>query len=105
METATAIGDDDLSFLLSLVARERAARVSPAWKTNMEAAIDEHGEACDAVWNELYRLLDERQSIGPPVGAAKRTRPELIKRDLKRDMKKALREALTASINQIVDDL
>ena len=101
MEAASGtVENDDLAFLLSLVARERAARNSSLWKTDTDAAVDEHGEACDAVWNELYRLLD-----GFPVEAAKPPRPETIKRALKRDMKKALKASLVNTVDQLVDDL
>jgi hypothetical protein len=99
-EPARAIDTDALSFLLSLVARERKARNSPLWKTDVDAASDEHGEACEAVWNELYRLLD-----GTPVEAAKPSRPELIKRYLKREMKRDLKSVLRGMIDQAVDDL
>ena len=69
---------DALTFLLSLAARERKARNSPLWKTDVEAAFEEHGQACEAVWDELYRLLD-----GTPVEAAKPARPDLMKRQMK----------------------
>lgn len=82
------------------LARERAARNSPLWKTNTETACEEHQEACEAVWNELYRMLDRI-----PVAAAKPSRPEVIKQGLKRDMKKELKSALRNVIDQMVDDL
>jgi hypothetical protein len=100
LEATATVDDDALSFLLSLVARELVARNSPLWKTDVEAAADEHCEACEAVWSELYRMLDKI-----PVEAAKPARPELIKRALKRDMKKALKAALSNTVDQLVDDL
>lgn len=94
------VQDGELNFLLSLVARERKARNSPRWKTDIEGACEDHGEACNAVWDELYRLLD-----GSPVEAAKPSRPELIKRALKQDMKQDLKAALGSAIDQLVSDL
>jgi hypothetical protein len=92
---------DELTFLLSLVARERAARNNTTlWKMNLDAAVEEHGEACEAVWSELYRMLDRI-----PVAAAKPSRPEVIKQGLKRDMKRELKSALRNVIDQMVDDL
>lgn len=86
-----------LAFLLSLVARERAARNSPLWKTDVDEAVSEHGDACDAVWDELYRLLD-----GTPT---KPHNPDTIKRDIKRELKKDLKASLGGMVDQLVDDL
>lgn len=90
---------DALGHLLALVARERQARNSPRWKTDIDAAIEEHSDACEALWADLYRLLDA--AGGETVSPARAERPELIKRNLKRLMKKQLK----ASLEQLIEDL
>jgi hypothetical protein len=55
-----ADGVRDLDALLSLVLETRRAEAGGQWKADPDAAIERYGEACDAVWRELNRLLDER---------------------------------------------
>ena len=56
-----------LDRLLELAAVARRRRDAPEWKRDPGDAIEAYGEACDAVWAELDRLLDERAAEGRPV--------------------------------------
>ena len=53
---------NELSHLLDLAEEANAAKNSPVWKSNIDAALNRHGSACDAVWAELDRLIAARKA-------------------------------------------
>jgi hypothetical protein len=54
-----------LSRILSLAAAERAASNAGMWKMNVEAAVEIHGQACEALYEALYAEIDKRDDIEP----------------------------------------
>jgi hypothetical protein len=93
----------DLENLLRLARRARDAHRSARWRTDIDAAIEEHGDACDQVWEELYRLLDAREADGAPVPMPK-SLPDprkLIKREVITRLKSELPEFVASIVDAI----
>lgn len=92
-----------LDRVLQLAALERGLRNSPAWKSDLDGAVEAHGAACDRLWDELYRLLDARERAGKPVS------PPPPPVDQIKELRKAalahLRAELPAMIAQALDEL
>jgi hypothetical protein len=106
MPTAPAVDtSDDLERILTMAERARRAFDSSLWRTDLDAAVEAHGDACEALWAELYRLLDDRNSSGDPVPAAKPTRPDLIAKNLKRKFKKELLAELPGMVRSAIENL
>lgn len=55
---------DDHMHLLALARRAFDAEQGPLWRDNPEAAVDRHGAACDALWDELQRQVDMQDGKG-----------------------------------------
>ena len=53
--------------LLQLGLSARDAEKSPLWKVDLGEAAERHGEACEALWAELYRQLDRLSAEGNQV--------------------------------------
>jgi hypothetical protein len=109
METApepTAPEDvrpDKLEHILQLAEAARRAHQSPKWKIAIDDAVEEHGEACERLWNELYRLLDERQAEGKPV--PKWQAPPDVRQEMRKKITRALKADLPAMIAAAVEDI
>jgi hypothetical protein len=90
----------ELDHVLALAAAERAAHDSPRWKTDIEGAVDIHSEAVEALYGELYRLLDARGQSGnvvrpfrPPPDMRKVLGAQIIDH-LKREIPELVRAAI-----------
>jgi len=101
------VSDDDgesaaatLDRILGLAARVRVAENSPNWKSNTGEANEVHGEACEAMWAELYRVLDIRSSSGQPV---KPPTPDDQQKKIKKKLLDELRIELPAAVKKILD--
>jgi len=55
--------------LLQLGLSARDAEKSPLWKVDVGEAAERHGEACDALWAEIYSQLDRFSAEGNRVAA------------------------------------
>lgn len=77
-----------LEKILWAAQKVRTLDKDPRWKTDIDAVMDEHGDACDIVWSLLNEMLDIRKARGEPVAPLK---PE---RALKDQMKKLMIEAV-----------
>lgn len=53
--------------LLQLAKRVFNAESGPNWKKNPAKAVEEHGAACDAFWNELRRQVDLYDDKTPEI--------------------------------------
>ena len=88
---------DDLDHILDLVAEERRLANAPGWKVADHEVIEAHGAACDALWKELYRLLDMRD----PAFMGRRVRTQ---EDLRRSVQTALARQLKESLPQLIEE-
>jgi hypothetical protein len=59
--------DAGLSRILRLAHAAFRAERSRLWKSDMGAALAAHGEACEALWDELERQLTARNAITDPA--------------------------------------
>jgi hypothetical protein len=79
------LAEDHLT-LLALAKAAIAAEQGPLWKTDVEAAADVHGAACNAVWDELRRQIDISEGRIPVIehpgrkqlALARRMRAEIL---------------------------
>ena len=92
---------DELEIILRLARRARDAERSPRWKTDIDSAIEAHGEACDDLWGELYRQLDNREAQGNPV--QKPHIPPDPRKQLKQEIVARLKAELPEMVNSIID--
>lgn len=94
---------ETLASILALVKRERSARDSSLWKSDMDVAFHKHGDAIDALFAELYRLLDEQEGSTGPVKAARPQTETEIKREITKRIIQALKEDLPDMVSNIID--
>lgn len=93
---------DNLEVILRLARRARDAERSPRWNTALEDAVAEHGDACDAVWAELYRQIDEREADGMPV--PKPFVPPDPRKQLKQEIVARLKAEIPVMVGSIIDE-
>ncbi len=93
---------DDFERVLQLAKVARDAANSPQWKTNTGDAVDLHGEACENLWEELYRLLDNRAAAGDPV--LKPRMPPDPRKELRKQIVARLREELPSMVESIISE-
>jgi len=94
--------NDDLERILQMAEAERRCRNSPQWKFDLEGALDDHVEAVDRLYDELYRLLDARASIGDPVHPPK-LRPD-PRKELKKQIVARLKAELPGMVSSVIDE-
>ena len=92
----------DLEKILQLAQAERKASKAPLWKSNAELACEIHGEACEALYQELYAQLDAREGKHSPVSEAP-NKPCPVKA-LRREALCELRERLPGMIDDVLSD-
>lgn len=97
------VRSDKLERILQLAQAARSAERSPKWKMAMDDAIQEHGEACDRVWGELYRQLDERAAGGKAVEKWKAA--PCAREELKKSLIRALKADLPGQVAAMVEDI
>jgi hypothetical protein len=66
-------------------------------------AIEEHGNACDRLYDELYRQLDERTAAGKSV--PKWQPPPDVREEMRKKINRALKADLSAIIAAAVEDI
>jgi hypothetical protein len=60
--------EDDLQRILALAKRTMSARDDAAgWSRSPEKQIGHHGACCDALWDELERLVQIHDGITPAI--------------------------------------
>lgn len=91
----------DHEAILQLARHARDAERSPQWKIAQDDAITAHGEACDALWAELYRQLDARDAEGNPV--SKPHIPPDPRKQLKAEIVARLKAELPEMVSSIID--
>lgn len=80
---------------------------SPLWKTDLDAVLEEYGDACDAVWAGLNQLLDVRAARGEPVSAIipppdyRKQVKHLMLAALKKNLPAILQEAVEAAVDEV----
>ena len=84
----------DLDHVLSLAKAAFVARDSTLWRTNIEAASEVYGDACEAVWAELERLVQ-----------AGNVRPAVTRASIQKTVAKATLEHIQRRLPDIVSDL
>ena len=97
-----ALSDEPLERVLQYAEAARRLENSPQWKTDVEVAIDAHGEACERLWDELYRLLDARAAAGDPVH--KPRMPPDPRKELKAQIVARLKDELPGMVSSIIDE-
>lgn len=93
---------DDLERILQLAAAERTLRESPQWKFDWESAFEAHGEACDRLYDELYRQLDQRAAGGDPIHPPKL--PPDPRKELKQQIVARLKSELPGMVAAVIDE-
>lgn len=93
--------DEDLERILALAARARKLVDLPGWKSGNDSVIEAHGEACDNLWNELYRQLDARAATGDAVVVPKL--PPDPRKELKKQIIAALKEEIPGMVASVID--
>lgn len=101
-EVSEANPSETLERVLQLALAERSLRNSPAWKTDMEGAFEAHGEAVERLYDELYRLLDERTEGSNPV--QKLRMPPDPRKELKSQIVQRLKAELPSMVASIIDE-
>ncbi|MBP2232467.1 hypothetical protein J2847_005796 [Azospirillum agricola] len=91
----------DLERILSLAVTERRLRDHPNWKTAPEAAWEEHGEAVEALYAELYRQIDVRTANGEPLKVP--PKPPAPRKELEKRVMAALKAELPGMVRSIID--
>jgi LmbE family N-acetylglucosaminyl deacetylase len=71
----------------------------PSWKTDMDAAIEAHADACNWVWAELERQCKKYLEGNEPPPP---TRDE-IEKDIRKDALAKVREVLRQSLPSLID--
>lgn len=94
---------DPLERILQLANEERHRRLSPRWQTDMDAAMEAHGEAVERLYAELAAQLDARESVGAPVQRLKR--PPDPRKEAAKEIIAHLKTRLPAMIAEALDDL
>lgn len=97
------VRSDKLERILQLAETARRAHNSPKWRMAVDDAVEEHGEACERLWNELYRLLDERAAEGKPV--PRWQSPPDAKTELRKKIIRSLKADLPGIIAAAVEDI
>lgn len=72
------------------------------WRDNTFRAAEEHGHACDALWDELTRqvvLQDGKIPVLEHPSATKRRRA----REIRAEIVNACRDAISEAMDQIID--
>lgn len=87
--------EEQLYHVLQLAQEARIASAGPQWKTDTTTAVTRHGDACEALWDELYRLLDERNGVSRVKLAA----------DDKKIFRKAVTIRLREAFSLVIPDL
>lgn len=97
------VRNDKLERILQLAQAARATENSLKWKTSTDDAIEEHGDACTRLWEELYRQLDERGAMGNAVVKWKPA-PD-VREELRKSVVRALKADLPGQIAALVEDI
>jgi hypothetical protein len=97
----SARSKNDLERILQLAQAARDAEHSPLWKTSIEQGFEAHGDAVEALYDELYRLLDERRNAGSPIG--KPPKATDMRRELKRALVAELKHQLPLMVAEIIE--
>lgn len=93
---------EDHERVLQLARRARDLSDGPAWQRNVEDAAEAHAEACEAVWEELYRQIDNRDAEGMPV--AKMKMPPDPRKEIKKQIIARLKTELPDMVSHIIDE-
>jgi hypothetical protein len=80
--------------LLALARRAIEAETGVTWKTTPMEAVERHGAACDALWTELRRQVDEQDGAVPVLD------PAVAKKMLAYRM----RQDIVATVNAAIED-
>ena len=95
--------DEDLERILQLA--QRAKITDEACQSlrgdRLEDRIEAHGEACDNLWAELYRQIENREATGEPVRQSKM--PPDPRKELKKEIIAALKAELPGMVSSIID--
>lgn len=94
---------DDLECILQLARVARDASNSLAWKTDIDGAFEVHGDACDALWAELNRQLDNRAATDNPV-MNPAPLPD-VRKEVRKQVLAALKAELPDMVSAIIDSL
>lgn len=93
---------EDHERILQLGRRARDLADGPSWKFNTGDAVEAHGEACEAMWDEIYRQLDNRNAEGLPVVAPKM--PPDPRKEIKKQIIARLKAELPDMVSHIIDE-
>lgn len=89
--------------ILKLAKSAIAAETGPGWKSDICAAVEHHGAACDALWEEL------RRQVGTAGAALPESRPEGksqkdVARQVRSEIITACRTAVDAVLSEMIDE-
>ena len=96
-----------LDHILRLAQTAREAEFSHLWKTDIGAACEAHGDACNALWRALYTELDRRAGVGERVAgmeAAHKAKAARIKR-IKKEIAAIIKADLEIRIDDALDQI
>ncbi len=79
---------------------ERAVESATARQTSPMAAVEQHGAACDALWNELRRQVGEQDGAVPVL-----EHPAVTKKHLAYRMRKEIVAAVQTAIEEALEDM
>lgn len=86
---------DDHMRLLALARRAINAENGVSWKTSPMEAVERHGAACDALWSELRRQVDEQDGAVPVLDHPTVTQKKLAYR---------MRQQIVSTVNAAIED-
>lgn len=99
---ADALHPDHLRLLTLAKAAFKARNDRTLWRQNIERAADEHGTACDALWDELERQVDEQDGKIPVLEHPSATKIRRA-RQIRAEIVNACRDAISETMDQIID--
>jgi hypothetical protein len=86
--------------LLALAKRAVDAETGRAWTTSTMEAVERHGAACDALWQELRRQIEVQDGNVPTL-----EHPSVQKRKLAYRMRKDIVATVQCAVEQALDDM
>ena len=84
--------------LLALARRAIDAEKCKTWKTSIMEAVETHGAACDALWAELRRQIEEQDGAVPVLEHPSVARKRLayrMRREIVATVQTAIEDALS----------
>lgn len=86
--------------LLALARAAIDAESGITWKTAPEKAIERHGAACDALWNELRHQIDAQDGKVPVL-----EHPSVQQKRLAMRMRRVIVASVNSAITEALDNM